>query len=55
MAFRDLLLPLVSYPQGAPQGALEAAVDVAARLGGEVTSLACAWTCPNCTTRSPTR
>ena len=40
MAFRDLLLPLVSYPQGAPQGALEAAVDVAARLGGEVTSLA---------------
>ncbi|MFC3069294.1 universal stress protein [Phenylobacterium soli] len=39
MAFHDILLALVSYPDATPGPAIDRAVRVARRLGGEVTAL----------------
>jgi len=40
MAFRDLLLPLFSYPTAQSESTLENAARLARRLGGDVTALA---------------
>jgi nucleotide-binding universal stress UspA family protein len=40
MSFKDLLLPLFSYPDPTPETALSAAAALARRLGGELTALA---------------
>ena len=39
MAYRDILLAIVSYPDATPLGAIDAAVRIARRLGGQVTAL----------------
>lgn len=39
MAYRDVLLVLVSYPDATPSGAIDRAVRAARRLGGQVTAL----------------
>ncbi len=44
MAYRDILLPLFTYPDGLPEAAMRTAATIAARLGGasdgEVTAMA---------------
>lgn len=39
MAYRDILLALVSYPDATPDAAIDRAVRIARRLGGHVTAL----------------
>jgi nucleotide-binding universal stress UspA family protein len=47
MAFDDLLLPILSYPDETPEMALDAAASLAQRLGGSVTALALAVDLPD--------
>ena len=41
MSFKDILVALTTYPQPTPVSAVEAAVELAAALGGRISAIAC--------------